>query len=96
MTVKVRRIIARICIARYPTEADVLHLIAAGLLAILGWSAFVLISPYRRCRWCRGKRRGRGCWRCKGRRDVRRLGARLVHKIKLAIGQAWTEREWRR
>ena len=71
-----------------------LNLIAAGLLAILGWSVFVLISPYRECRWCKDKRRGRRCWRCKGRRDVRRLGAGLVHKIRLAIRQAWAEREW--
>ena len=71
-----------------------LNLIAAGLLAILGWGVFVLFSPYRRCRWCRNKPRGRGCWRCHGRRDVRRLGAGLAHKTRLAIRQDWAEREW--
>jgi len=25
---------------------------AALLLSILGWSVFVYLSPYRRCRWC--------------------------------------------
>jgi hypothetical protein len=72
------------------------HLILAGLLAVLGWSVFVLISPYRPCRWCKSKRGSarRGCWRCKGKRDVRRLGAWPVHKIKLSLIQAWAEREW--
>jgi hypothetical protein len=70
----------------------VLSLIAAGLLAILGWSAFVLISPYRRCRWCRN-RTGR-CWRCDGRRLTRRLGAYHVHKVRLSLRQAWDERGW--
>lgn len=73
----------------------VINLAAAALLAILGWGVFVLISPYRECRWCRG-RRGRRCWRCKGSRQTRRLGSWAVHKIRLAIWQAWEERErWR-
>ncbi len=72
-----------------------MDLILLGLLAILGRFVFVLISPYGRCRWCRDKK-GRGCWRCHGRRDVRRLGAGLAHKARLAIRQAWAEREWRR
>lgn len=72
----------------------ILGLPALALLAVLGWALFVLISPYRTCRWCR-ERKGR-CWRCKGRRLTRRLGARLVHKVKLSLLQAWDEREWRR
>jgi hypothetical protein len=37
-------------------------------------------------------RRGRRCWRCKGTRMTRRLGAKTVHKMKLAVQQAWEER----
>ena len=72
-----------------------IHLLALGLLALLGRAVFVYISPERTCRWCRGERkRRRGCWRCKGDGKTWRLGARLVHKVRLAIGQAWAEREW--
>ncbi len=41
----------------------------------------------------RRRRRGRRCWRCKGHRLTRRLGAKQVHKTKLSLRQAW--REWR-
>lgn len=71
---------------------QVLGLPLAGLLAVLGWALFVLVSPYRPCRWCRGHK-GR-CWRCKGRRLTRRLGAYHVHKVKLSLLQAWDERGW--
>lgn len=37
-------------------------------------------------------RRKRGCWRCHGSRQTRRLGARQVHKARLALRQAWDER----
>lgn len=39
-----------------------------------------------------GKRRRRGCWRCKGTRQTRRWGAYHVHKVKLSLLQAWDER----
>jgi hypothetical protein len=80
------------------------HLVAAVPLAVLGWGLLVLAKPYRECRWCRkrgwlskvtrhGKRR---CFRCKGRKLTRRLGAYHVHKVKLSLIQAWEEREfWR-
>jgi hypothetical protein len=75
-----------------------MHLIETGLevalavlLAVLAWAAFVYLSPYRPCRWCRNRKRGR-CWRCKGTRLTRRLGARQVHKVKLSLQQAWEER----
>lgn len=71
----------------------VLHLIAVGLLGLLGWAVFVNASGYRECRWCKGKR-GVRCWRCKGTKLTRRFGARLVHKVKLSLLQAWAEREW--
>jgi hypothetical protein len=34
-------------------ETDMLHLIAFGLLAILGRGIFVFLAPVRKCRWCR-------------------------------------------
>lgn len=71
-----------------------LTLIAAGLTFILARGIFVLVSPYRECRWCRGKPRRRGCWRCNGKRLTRRFGAYHVHKVKLSLLQAWDEREW--
>jgi hypothetical protein len=37
-------------------------------------------------------RRKRRCWRCKGTRLTRRLGAKHVHKAKLSLQQAWEER----
>jgi hypothetical protein len=38
------------------------------------------------------RRRRRGCWRCKGTKLTRRLGAKQVHKVKLALLQARDER----
>jgi hypothetical protein len=31
----------------------ILNLVAAGLLAVLGRGVFLLLAPYRECRWCR-------------------------------------------
>jgi hypothetical protein len=36
--------------------------------------------------------RRRRCWRCKGSRLTRRLGARHVHKVRLSLRQGWDER----
>jgi hypothetical protein len=72
----------------------VIETAAAALTAILGWAVFVLVSPYRECRWCRDKPRRRGCWRCKGTKLTRRFGAWPVHKVKLSLIQAWDERAW--
>lgn len=66
---------------------------AIVLLAILGRAVFVYFSPYRVCRWCRNRRPGRRCWRCKGTRRTRRFGAKQVHKVRLSLLQAWEERE---
>lgn len=65
---------------------------AVVLLVILAWAVFVHLSPYRECRWCKNRRPGRRCWRCKGTRLTRRLGAKQVHKVKLSLQQAWDER----
>jgi hypothetical protein len=69
-----------------------LTLAAVILLAVLAWSVFVYISPYRECRWCRNRPKGRRCWRCKRTKLTRRLGAKPVHKIALSLRQAWEER----
>jgi hypothetical protein len=75
----------------------VLDLIAVALIAILGRGIFVFFSTYRTCVWCeKRKRPGRRCWRCKGTRRTRRIGAYHVHKVKMSLIQAWDEREfWR-
>lgn len=39
------------------------------------------------------RRRRRGCWRCKGQRLTRRLGAYHMHKLKLSLAEAIEE--WR-
>jgi len=39
-----------------------------------------------------GRRRQRGCRRCKGTRITRRMGAKQVHKTRIAAVQAWAER----
>jgi hypothetical protein len=71
------------------------HPLAGVPLGIFGWAIFVLFSPYRTCRWCKRKKGGRpSCWRCKGTRLSRRLGAYHAHKVKLSLQQAWEEREW--
>jgi hypothetical protein len=46
----------------------------------------------RLARYKPGRRRRRGCWRCKGHRLTRRLGAGQVHKTRLATAEAWAER----
>lgn len=76
-----------------------MHLIGTGFtvaavtgLAILARAVFVYVSPYRECRWCRSRPRGRRCWRCHGSNQVRRLGAKQVHRVRLALQQAWDER----
>lgn len=71
---------------------SVIDLIAVGMLGVLGWGVFVHFNPYRTCRWCRDKKKGRRCWRCKGTKMTRRLGAYRVHKVKLSLMQAWEER----
>jgi hypothetical protein len=73
--------------------------VAAVVLGILGWLAFAYLSPYRTCRWCKKRSDGkrwpcrRRCWRCKNRRETRRLGAYRMHKVKDSLIQAWNERE---
>lgn len=76
-----------------------MHLIETGfeaaaiiLLAVAGRAVFVYFRPYRECRWCRNRRLGRRCWRCKGTRLTRRIGAKQAHKVRLSLLQAWEER----
>jgi hypothetical protein len=66
---------------------------ALVLVGVLGWLVFVYFSPYRKCRWCETFARCRlRCRRCKGSKLTRRLGAKLIHKAKLSLLQAWAER----
>lgn len=76
-----------------------MHVIETGftvaaviMLALAARAVFVYFRPYRECRWCKNRRRGRRCWRCKGTRLTARLGARQVHKVKLSLLQAREER----
>lgn len=91
-----------------------LEILAAVLVSIALRGLFLVLWPYRPCRWCRPggvlggsaaarlagheperERRG-SCWRCKGTRITRRLGARTAHRVKLVLAEAWQEREfWR-
>jgi len=92
----------------------VLDALAIGLTAVLLRGVFLLVWPYRPCRWCRPggpvggswpshlldrerERKGRvACWRCRGSRITRRLGAGTAHRVKLVLTEAWQEREfWR-
>jgi hypothetical protein len=66
---------------------------AVALLLVLGWAVFAYLSPYRKCRWCQAfAALGLRCRRCKGTKLTRRLGARHVHRVRLALRQAWEER----
>ena len=69
-----------------------LEVTALVLLAVAARAVFVYFCPYRECRWCRGRRVGRRCWRCKGSKLTMRIGAKHVHKVKLSLRQAWEER----
>ena len=72
----------------------VLTVAAVVLVAVAGWAVFVHASPERDCRWCGlFDRVYLRCWRCKGTHRTWRLGARKVHELKLALQQAWAERE---
>jgi len=48
--------------------------------------------PFRLAGYKPGPRRNAQCWRCKGRRLTRRLGAYHAHKLRLSLIQAWDER----
>lgn len=63
--------------------------------AVAAWVVLVHFRPYRPCRWCSGLGRfhGRRCWRCKGSKQVGRLGARRVHRVKVVLTDQW--HEWR-
>lgn len=63
--------------------------------AVVVWVGLVHFKPYRPCRWCGGQRRHRGrrCWRCKGTKQVGRLGAKQVHRVKVVLIDQW--HEWR-
>jgi hypothetical protein len=58
---------------------------------LIGGSALARLAGHEPERQPKGR-----CWRCKGRKLTRRLGAYHVHKVKVSLVQAWEEREfWR-
>lgn len=72
---------------------EVIEIAAVVLVAVLGWGLFAYLSPYRSCRWCTVFASvGMRCRRCHGTKLTRRLGAKQVHKVGLALRQAWEER----
>ena len=72
--------------------------LAVLFAAIAARALFLLIWPYKTCGWCKHRARRRrpwnrrSCWFCHNTRLRRRLGAGLVHKVKLSLAQAWRER----
>lgn len=58
---------------------------------LIGGSSLIRLAGYKPKR-----RPNPRCWRCRGTRLTRRLGAYHAHKVKQSLGQAWAEREiWR-
>ena len=64
------------------------HLILLGLAATVGYGIWAYTHPWRPCPWCGGKGTNRGstkrrsgrCWRCKGTKQVKTLGSRMLRK----------------
>ncbi len=57
-----------------------------GLAAVIAWTAFVYLSPFKTCGKCGGK--GRKCSRCRRTGKVRRFGSSVVHRAVLSIRRA--------
>ncbi len=57
--------------------------------AVAGYAVWAYTHPYRRCPRCKGKGSNRGstrrrsgrCRRCKGSRQVKTLGSRMLHRM---------------
>jgi len=69
-------------------------------VSVAAWVVFVHFKPYKKCPWCKtpGRRKwfkGQCRW-CSGSKLRRRVGAKHVHKVKLALQQQWAERTWPR
>jgi len=73
--------------------------LAVLLVLTVARGLFVLFWPYKTCGWCEDRREHprpwnrRRCWFCHNTRQRRRIGAALVHKVKLSLVQAY--QEWR-
>jgi hypothetical protein len=72
--------------------------LAAALVAYAIWA---YLHPFRPCPRCRGtgasrlstaRRRGH-CWRCKGTREVRTAGSRMLHRAVRSGRAAWSGRK---
>jgi hypothetical protein len=87
-------------VAEVTVFEHVLDGLAVVLVLIAARGLFLLFWPYKTCGWCKDRREHprpwnrRRCWFCHNTRMRRRLGAGLVHKVKLSLRQAWDEREW--
>jgi len=57
-----------------------------SLAAVITWTAFVYLSPFKACPRCGGKRRR--CSRCRRAGKVPRFGSRVVHRAVLSIRRA--------
>lgn len=69
------------------------YLIIAGIGA--AWVVSLLVHPFGRCPWCRGRRvrvhgrRARRCRLCKGLGRRQRTGSRTVHRIRRQVAAHW-------
>jgi hypothetical protein len=86
-------------VAEVTALQHVLDGLAVLLVLIAARGLFVLFWPYTTCGWCKDRRarprpwNRRRCWFCQNTRMRRRIGAGLVHKVKLSLIQAY--QEWR-
>jgi hypothetical protein len=71
------------------------------LAAVVGYAIWAYNHPWRDCPRCKGsgrnrlstKRRRGKCWRCKGTREVRTLGARMLHRAVRSARSSWRGRK---
>jgi hypothetical protein len=77
------------------------HLILAAAATAVVYAVWAYFHPFRDCPRCKGsgrnrlstkRRRGR-CWRCKGTREIRTLGARMLHRAVRSARSSWRGRK---
>jgi len=72
--------------------------------ALLAYAVSLYKFPFRPCVWCKGTGLARGsnsrrhgyCWRCRGTKQVQRLGSRTVHRLAWAMRGEWSRARARR
>lgn len=73
--------------------AAIARVTGLAVAAVLVYAGSLYKYPWRPCAWCKGSGLSRGsskgrhgrCWRCKGTKQVQRLGSRSVHRLAWAI-----------